>query len=375
MIYLDNAATTLRKPRSVVTASVWALRTLASPGRGGHVPAMRAADAAFRTREAIARLFHVPEPDQVVFCMNATHALNIAIKNYDLRGKRVVISGYEHNAVLRPLYAAGADIVVADSALFDREGTVAAFDRCLTEDTALAVVNHVSNVFGFVLPVREICDMCRARAIPCIVDASQSAGSLELDFEQLGATFVAMPGHKGLYGPQGTGILLCGTCARPLMEGGSGSSSRLPVMPEQLPDRLEAGTHNMPGIAGLYEGVRFVMEKGVRNIGRHERKLVELAAMELQKIPGVVVYADPSHANQSGVLSLNLEGAPSEWTAARLSERGIATRAGLHCAPLAHKSAGTDPGGTVRVSFSAFSHPRDVWYLIHAVRHIARRGT
>lgn len=224
MIYLDSAATTLQKPPQVARASAWAMGHLASPGRGGHSAAMAAADTAFACRQEAARLFHLSDPERVVFTFNATHALNIAIKSLVRPGSTVVISGYEHNAVTRPLHAIpNVTVRVAESTLFDRKGAVEAFRSAITPEVSAVVCCHVSNVFGFILPVEEIAGLCRERNVPLIVDASQSAGCVPLDMEALGTAYMAMPGHKGLYGPQGTGLLLCGdTAPQPLLEGGRG---------------------------------------------------------------------------------------------------------------------------------------------------------
>ena len=224
MIYLDNAATTLPKPLSVERAVCRAMQSMASPGRGAHPPAMRAAETLFQCRCAAAELFHVSEPERVVFTMNATHALNIAIRSKVRRGTRVLISGFEHNSVTRPLAELGAEIRVAGRRLFDRENTLREFGREIP-GAELVVCTHVSNVFGYILPIDEIAEMCRKNKVPLIIDASQSAGVLDLDFQCLGAAFAAMPGHKALLGPQGTGILLCGEEGLPLMQGGSGSDS------------------------------------------------------------------------------------------------------------------------------------------------------
>lgn len=358
MIYFDNAATTLVKPQSVSKAMATAVERLGNPGRGGHEAAMRAAEEAYACRSLAAKMFGAPDPGCVVFCMNATHALNLAIKSLAGPGDRVVISGYEHNAVLRPLTAVRARIDVASSPLFRPEETLAAFERSLRDDTKLAVLNHVSNVFGFIQPLEEIAALCRKRGVPLIVDASQSAGVLPLDLSRLGAAFLAMPGHKGLYGPQGTGLLICGAPGRPLMEGGSGSDSRNRKMPDQLPDRLEAGTLNMPGIAGLRRGLMFVERRKASAIMEHERMLLRQTVARLKELPGLEVFASDSPENQSGVLSFRVIGEDPERTAEKLSEGGIAVRAGLHCAPLAHDTAGTD--GTVRLSFSAFNHAGEV---------------
>ena len=374
MIYFDSAATTFQKPRSVAAAMEDALATMSSPGRGGYGAAMRAADAAFACREALAELYHLKNPEQVVFTMNATHALNIAIKSLVPKGGRAVISGYEHNAVTRPLAALGAETAVAAGPLFHPEAVEAAFDRLITPGTDAVICNHVSNVFGFVQPVEAVAAICRSRGVPFIIDASQSAGVLPLDMEALGAAFIAMPGHKGLYGPQGTGALLCGQGVETatLLEGGTGSMSLQQAMPDFLPDRLEAGTHNMPGIAGLLAGVRFVRSQGLGAICRRERLLALLAADGLKKLPGVRVYAQPDLADQAGVLSFTAEGREVEALAGALAERGIAVRAGLHCAPAAHQTAGTVDTGTVRASFSHWNTPEEVARFLAAMGEILR---
>ena len=374
MIYFDSAATTFQKPRSVAVAMENALATMSSPGRGGYGAAMRAADAAFTCREALAEMYHLKNPEQVVFTMNATHALNIAIKSLVPKGGRAVISGYEHNAVTRPLAALGAETAVAAGPLFHPEAVEAAFDREITPGTDAVICNHVSNVFGFVQPVEAVAAICRSRGVPFIIDASQSAGVLPLDMEALGAAFIAMPGHKGLYGPQGTGVLLCGQGVETatLLEGGTGSMSLQQAMPDFLPDRLEAGTHNMPGIAGLLAGVQFVRSQGLGAICRRERLLALLAADGLKKLPGVRVYAQPDLADQAGVVSFTAEGREVEALAGALAERGIAVRAGLHCAPAAHQTAGTVDTGTVRASFSHWNTPEEVARFLGAMGEILR---
>lgn len=362
MIYLDSAATSFQKPETVGRAMETALREMSSPGRGGYPAAMRAAQTLLDCRTELAELFHVPEPEQVVFTMNATHGLNLAIKSLVPYGGRAVISGYEHNAVTRPLAALGADIRVAAAPLFEPDMTAAAFDKAITPDVDAVICTHVSNVFGAVQPIEQVAALCRERGVPLIVDASQSAGVLPLDMTALGAAFIAMPGHKGLYGPQGTGVLLC--CGRaetaPLIEGGTGSVSIQQEMPDFLPDRLEAGTHNVPGIAGLLAGVRFVRERGLEQICLHERKLALRASEGLRSIPGVSVCARRDLFAQTGVLSFVPEGQDAELVGNALAEAGVAVRAGMHCAPLAHRTAGTLDSGTVRLSFSTFNTPEEV---------------
>lgn len=359
MIYLDSAATSLLKPRSVHTAVLNAMRTMASPGRGGHRPAMLAAETAYDCRAMLANMFSAPGPENVVFTMNATHGLNIAIASLVSKGDRVVISGWEHNAVTRPLNMIGAQIDVARSPLFDCRAAVSAF-REKVAGAKCVVCTHVSNVFGFVLPIYEIADICREEGVPLIVDASQSAGVLDVDMERLGAEFIAMPGHKGLLGPQGTGVLLCRDEAKPFMAGGTGSESRSQTMPDFLPDMLEAGTHNIPGIAGLMAGAGYVRSKGIANIGEHERALALRMARQLERVNGLELFTAGEDGPQSGVLSIRHKKIGSEELGAELGRRGICVRAGLHCAPLAHESAGTLEGGTVRLSFSPFNTTQEI---------------
>ncbi len=367
MIYLDNAATTLIKPVSVAHAVTEAMQTMASPGRGSHHPAMLAAETVLDCRIAAAELFHASEPEQIVFTMNATHALNIAIHSLIGRRRRVVISGFEHNSVTRALHARGADIQIAGRMLFDPEEALDAFRRELPW-ADFAVCTHVSNAFGYVLPIAEIAELCRERGVPLIVDASQSAGVLDVDVQRLGAAFVAMPGHKALFGPQGTGILICGENGSPLLHGGSGSESILQEMPSYLPDRLEAGTHNVCGIAGLMAGLEFVKEKGPDTILAHERRLLGIMRRELAGSSLELFCGDDE--TQCGVLSLRSARHDCEEIGQRLAARGICVRSGLHCAPTAHESAGTLQSGTVRFSFSPFVTEGEVRSACSALHEI-----
>lgn len=375
MIYFDSAATTFQKPRAVASAMAEALHTMSSPGRGGYEAAMHAADTVFDCRIALAELFHVPNPECVVFTTNATHALNVAIKSLVGRGGKVVVSGYEHNAVTRPLSDLEADIRIASAPLFDPQAALHAFADAVTGREAAVICNHVSNVFGAVQPMEGIAAICRDRGVPLIIDASQSAGILPLDMTALGAAFIAMPGHKSLYGPQGTGVLLCGEGveAKPLLQGGTGSLSLQQEMPSFLPDRLEAGTHNVPGIAGLLAGVRYVQGRGVEAICEGERRIALRAAEGLQQLDGVTVYASDGLAGQVGVVSFTVAGKGSEEVAAVLGEKGIAVRAGLHCAPFAHRSAGTLEAGTVRLSFSDFNTAEEVDRFLGVMRAVSPR--
>ena len=365
MIYLDNGATSFLKPGRVKQAVLAAIENCANPGRSGHRPAMAAAETVYRCREQAAKLFHC-QPEQVVFTSNCTHGLNMAIQSLVSSGDPVLISGFEHNAVTRPLYSMGADIRVAGRRLFDQADTLAHFEKALKNGVKAAVFTHVSNVFGYILPVEEMAKLCKKHRVPFIVDAAQSAGILDVDFEALGADFVAMPGHKGLLGPMGTGLLLCGRLPEPLIRGGTGSLSREQSMPDFLPDRAEAGTLNVPGIAGLAEGMRYVNRVGTKEIYQRQHTQVRHCASGLQKM-GFPVFSGP---HQAGVLSF-LPGMDCQEAADRLAEQGIAVRAGLHCAPLAHESAGTLAGGTLRLSFGHDASNRQSEGFLAAVKKLS----
>ena len=370
MIYLDSAATTFQKPAAVQRAVLQAMRTMSSPGRGGHSAARAAEETLFRCRTAAAELFSVPSGEQVVFTMNATHGLNIAIRSLVKEGGRVAVSGYEHNAVTRPLHALQAEVIVAAAPLFHPQETLAVFARAIEAGAETVICTQVSNVFGDILPLTGIAQLCREAGVPLIVDASQSAGILPLDFSALGAAFAAMPGHKGLYGPQGTGLLLCAHEALPLLAGGTGSESLRQEMPDFLPDRLEAGTHNVPGIAGLEAGIAFVRAQRPERILLHERRLLRRAGLVLRGMPRVHVFLAPEESMQAGVLSFTVEGMACEDVADAMAQHGVALRAGLHCAPFAHRTAGTLPDGTVRLSVSVFNHESEIDSMAAALRRV-----
>ena len=375
MIYFDAAATTLQKPSSVLRAVVQSMETCANPGRSGHRPAMRAAETVYDCRCAAAELFGLTDPARVVFTQNATHGLNIAIKSLLCGGGHAVISGYEHNSAVRPLERLaerGVTYTAAHCPPFDPDGAYLAILNALREDTRCVILNHVSNVFGFIQPLEMVDALCARRGIPLIVDASQSAGVLPLDVSRLpGTAFVCMPGHKGLYGPQGTGILLC--CKDlPLYtvtEGGTGSLSLELHQPDFLPDALESGTLNVHGIAGLREGIRFAA-RCMAEIRERETALTAVLAEGISALPEAEMWCDT--ACQSGVLSFRLRGMDPAEVGDALAKNGICVRCGLHCAPMAHRSAGTLPEGTVRVSFSAFNTADEVRRFLQALEAVTK---
>ena len=368
MTYLDHGATSFHKPETVRRAMQYALENCGNPGRGGHAAAMAAAKTVLRCREKAAELFSC-EPEQVVMTSNCTHGLNVAINTLVKPGARVVISGFEHNAVTRPLHGRGAKLTVAGRKLFDWEDTLYAWEAALKRGTDVAVFTHVSNVFGYILPAYEMAALCRQYGVPFIIDAAQSAGMLEVNQAKLGADFIAMPGHKGLLGPQGTGILLCGKEPVPLLQGGTGSVSVQQQMPDFLPDMAEAGTLNVPGIAGLAAGISYVRQQKPERILLKEQREAKRCTKGLEKL-GFRVFAGE---HQSGTVSFIPNG-DCEEVASFLGKSGIAVRAGIHCAPLAHESAGTLETGTVRVSFGHDAAAWDTGNLLLALTHLENQA-
>lgn len=365
MIYLDYGATSFYKPPSVYRAMQEAMHSCANPGRGGYQAAKNASEVIYSCREQAGNLFACL-PEQVVLTTSCTHGLNIAIRSMVKPGRTVVISGFEHNAVTRPLHALGVKLRVAGRKLFDWEDTLESFESQL-EGADAAVFTHVSNVFGYILPVEQMAAACRKRGVPFVIDAAQSAGTLPVSLENLGADFIAMPGHKGLLGPQGTGLLLCREGGQPLLYGGTGSFSKAQEMPFELPDRLEPGTLNVPGYAGLMEGLRYLNQTGVTEVFHKEHGLLRQCISGLRKA-GMKVFSGP---HQAATVSF-LPGIDCEETAEILAREGIAVRAGLHCAPYAHESAGTLETGTVRVSIGYDNFPGQIAAFLRAASKLPR---
>lgn len=361
-IYLDNAATTWPKPLCVRQAMLESMEQFgANPGRGGHTMSLAASEAVYHCRETAARMFHLANPAGVVFTMNCTMSLNLVLKGLLKNGGHVVVSSLEHNAVMRPLTALSVRRPVFTMARVvpeDDDQTVDNFRRCLTPYTKAIVCIHASNVFGCRLPIRRLGQLAREYGLLFVVDAAQTAGVLPIDMQRDNIDYLCVPGHKGLYGPMGTGMLLC-AADKPLptlIEGGTGSQSLLLSQPEELPDRLESGTVNLPGICGLRAGMEWVMQQGVESIGREEMWHLSLLYEHLSRMPRVRLYTPrPTLDRSAPVLSFNLNGQKSEETAARLNEAGVAVRAGLHCAPSAHRQFHTLPDGTVRMAPSLFT--------------------
>ena len=377
MIYLDNAATTLEKPPAVSRAMCWAMRHAGGAGRSAHPPAMLGADIIYDTRRLAAQVFDVPDPTRVIFTANATQALNMALYAMAQTRRHFAISGFEHNAVYRPILELvkrnNLKLTMLRSALWEDALLLEQAEQAIRDGADCFVLCHVSNVFGYIQPLEQLDALLSEHGIPLILDASQSAGVLPLSVSKLHSlAAVGMPGHKGLYAPPGTGMLLWMSqdLPAPLRLGGTGSLSERADMPDFLPDRLESGTVNVAGIAGLFEGLQFVSKVGESEIAAWECKLRDLVTEKLREVPGVTVYTSPDPQKQTCVLSFTCRQLPCEIVAQRLAEHNICVRAGLHCAPLAHSTAGTLETGTVRISPGWFQSVRQMRKFCDILAHI-----
>ena len=376
MIYLDNAATTLRKPPAVAEAVVAALTTAGNAARGAHGASLNASRAVFETRQKLAALFGCPRADHVVFTMNATEALNIAIYGLIAPGDHVISTDLEHNSVLRPLYDLQAHGAAVDFVPADTLGNVCYDDfECLfRENTKAVVCTHASNLTGNVLDLARIARIAHARGALLIADASQTAGALPISMEKMGIDVLCFTGHKGLMGPQGTGGLCIrpGVDIRPLLRGGTGVHSYDKDQPPMYPTRLEAGTLNSHGIAGLDAALDYLLQEGVAAIGARERALMQRFYDAVRSIPGVTVYGDFSQPERAAIVSLNIRDYDSSEVADVLfTDYGIATRPGAHCAPRMHQALGTTKQGAVRFSFSCFNTEQEIDAAAKAVRELA----
>jgi len=379
VIYLDNAASTWPKPPQVKEAMNECLdQFAANPGRGGHQLAMRASRTLFQTRVNLAKLFRIKNPNDIIFTSNATSALNQAIKGWLKPGDHVITTTMEHNSVRRPLeflkkeQGISITYVQPDQAfLFSLND----FEQAITDQTKLVVVSHASNLIGTLAPIREIGELCSRYQVPFLVDASQSAGIIPIDVQGMNITMLAFPGHKGLYGPQGTGGLYIDPALDlvPLLHGGTGSHSESIEQPMTRPDRYESGTANTVGIAGLGAGVEFVLKTGVEKINQKERELTNTLLEGLAGINGVKVYGPDKSVERAGVVAFTLDGIDASEVAFLLDQQyGIAVRAGYHCTPLGHETIGTMGMGAVRASFGYFNEQKDVAALLEAVREIQK---
>ena len=378
MIYLDNAATTLKKPDCVVAAVTNALCNMGNSSRGTHDSSLKSARAVFSARLSLARLFNAPGPEQVVFTQNSTEALNIALNGLFSKGDHVITTDLEHNSVLRPLYRLEDEGIITLSVVpADKQGCVdyADFARLIRKETRAIVCTHASNLTGNVMDLEQVGIIAKTHDLYLVVDASQTAGAYPIDMEKMGISVLCFTGHKGLMGPQGTGGLCVakGVDIRPFKVGGSGVQSYCRTHPEEMPTRLEAGTLNGHGIAGLGAGADFILETGIDTIRDHEIALAKRFYEGVKDIPGVKIYGDFSNWNRTAVVTLNIGDYDSGAVSDALEEDyGIATRPGAHCAPRMHQALGTAEQGAVRFSFSWFNTGDEVDAAIQAVKELAQ---
>ena len=376
-LYLDNAATSFPKPESVCAAVDRTMRHgAANPGRGGYRLSLEAGRTVLAARTAAARLVGMPDPAQIIFVANATEALNLALFGVLRTGDRVVTTSMEHNAVVRPLRALADQGVEVVKVPADRSGFVppAEVKRACTPDTRLLVMTHCSNVTGTLQAVEELGPWCRAQGILLLVDAAQSAGLFPLDVGAMAIDLLAVPGHKAIMGPPGTGFLCVGAGVqlRPLLYGGTGTRSTSDAQPEELPERLESGTQNVVGLAGLHAALEFLQEIGLNRLWEHERALLGQLLAGLRRMPAVRLYGPVDAGRHGGALSFTLAGLDPAAVGYRLDhEFDIGVRVGLHCAPDAHRTIGTFPQGTIRVSPGWFNTHDDIDRLLAAIHALA----
>lgn len=375
MIYLDNGATSFPKPLSVrQNVDISLKKFSANPGRSGHSLSLRAAKEIFECRKRLKELFNVNSEEEIIFTENCTMALNTVIFGLLSEGDHVLISSMEHNSVTRPLESLkdkGVTYSTFDYSYDDNE-TVDNVRNLIKPETKLVICTHASNVFGFRFPIERICALCHAYGILFCVDSAQSAGVFDIDVGTNQYDFVCMSGHKSLYGPMGTGVLILNNRnLKPLLYGGTGTESVKKSQPEGLPEKFESGTQNMNGISGLKAGVDFVKNRGIKNIYNHEYKLAKRLFNGLANNRKVITYNKSfDYGKVAPVVSFNIDGVYSEDLVAKLNKYGIMTRGGLHCSPLAHTIMNTIENGTVRVVPGAFNTINDINYLLNVIRKL-----
>ena len=379
MIYLDNAATTYPKPQKVYDSMMDCMKNYcANPGRSGHKLAMKSAREIYDTRENIAKLFNIENPMNIIFTSNATDSLNIAIKGVVNEGDHIITTSMEHNSVIRPIKSLekyGIENTIVDC---DKEGflNIENIKNAIKPNTKLIVTTHASNVCGTLIDIKSVGEIAKENNILYLVDASQTAGVYEIDVKSINVDMIAAPGHKCLFGPQGTGILYIkeGLNINISKEGGTGSKSEDLFQPDILPDKYESGTHNTPGIVGLNEGVKFILETGIENIREYEEQLCEYMLNRLKEVPNIIIYGPSDSKQRAAVISINIDKIDSgELTFLLDSEYDIATRSGIHCSPLAHKTLGTLDQGAVRFSLSYFNTKDDIDKAIDALKDICKK--
>lgn len=379
MIYFDNAATTFPKPAAVYKGCAEAIYKYgANPGRSGHSLSLESAEMVFDAREAAADFFNAGNVENVIFTLNCTMSSNIVLKGLLKSGDHVVISDLEHNSVARPVETLKKrgiiDYSIAHVVEGNTEKTLRNFKMALRPNTRLVACTHASNVFGIKLPIREIGQLCKSKGIYFMVDAAQTAGVATIDVKRDNINFLCIAPHKGLYAPMGTGMLITDSAnaLKTVFEGGTGSGSLELTQPEIMPDKMESGTVNVVGIAGIKYGIETVKKVGIKTISEHEFRIVRSIYRRLYDNKRVVLYtAFPRESDHVPVLSFNIKGMDSNETVSRLNDLGFALRGGLHCAPLAHFSKGTQSIGTARLCPSMFSTVQEAEKLCDAILNIS----
>lgn len=379
-VYADNAATTYPKPRQVGESLLNYINNIGvNLSRGNYEHSYSTARVVFETRELLCELFNFNNPLNVVFSSNITESLNIIIKGFLKSGDHVIVSSMEHNAVMRPLHSV-SNIGVEYTVLpCDKQGKlkVEEVDKSIQNNTKLVLINHVSNVFGTIQNIQEIGDLCRKKDIHFIIDSAQSAGVIPIDFQKLNLSALPFTGHKGLLGPQGTGGIIFredfASLVSPFREGGTGSFSEQEFQPEIMPDKYESGTLNIPGIFGLNAGIKYIKEVGLSTIWQHEQELSKLFLDNILNIDGITLHGLNSLQDRSAVFSITIDNLDCAEAGYLLDkEFGIMTRTGIHCSPLAHKTMGTFPEGTIRFSFGFFNNKEDISYISQALQQLSR---
>jgi len=371
VIYLDNAATTYNKPKGVWQAMA---RGYANPGRGGSKASLEASSIVYDCRERLASLFGIEKPQRIIFASNTTDALNLAIKGLVTKSDHVIMSGMEHNSVVRPVIATGAQYSVVKPDVFGRV-TPQGYERLIKSNTKLIIATHASNITGTINPIREIGQLAHSRGIPFLVDGAQTAGAVPINVNDDNIDLLAFPGHKLLFGPQGTGGLYIkeGIDLMPLKQGGTGSLSESLVQPDFLPDRYESGTLNTNGIAGLLKGVEHIQQTGIDNIRKREIQLTGRLLNGLSQIKNITLYGPPVPAMRTGNVNFNIKGKDSVTIATELDKKyGIVCRGGMHCSALGHSSMGTLATGMVRMSVCHFTTEKEIDRAIAAVKSLAQ---
>lgn len=378
-IYMDNAATSYPKPESVYQAVDHFNRNMGgNPGRGSNQQSLRAGSVLLDTRDCLARLFNIEDSDDIAFTANVTESLNIGLKGFLRPGDHVITSSMEHNAVARPLFVLQSQGVEWTRVSCAQDGSLDPDEvrQAIKKNTRMICMLHASNLTGTIMPIHEIGALAHAAGIAFMVDAAQTAGVLPINVVEDKIDILAFTGHKSLLGPQGTGGIYIdpGISIRPLKEGGTGSLSEYLEQPALMPDILESGTLNTPGIAGLGAGVKFILEQGLNQIRVHEQNLISQLIDGLSQIKGIKLYGPNNNQKQTAVLSFNLTGMDCGELSSSLDyEFGIITRSGLHCAPLAHQTIGTLQSGACRLSPGYFTSSEDIIYVLTAIDQLVQQ--